>query len=236
MIYNESTVSSKHILQPLATVSQIENYTEKVRRGQNPCGLPPCSRCQVKSDDFSRHEKRRRKFFVSVEQIVQVVIGMLCRWKCPGCGKTFTDYPEFALPYKRYTLPTIMSFTHRYVNDEPMTYRKLVKEEALGYENSATGDINERQLAHSTIFRWITTLGSFPKIIRKGQDLINQANPASTICRDLAGLAVSIKKYLSIERKKLLRDCRQILHLEVFYQLTFETSIFPKLATACGFS
>lgn len=236
MIYNKPAISSKHIVQASTTAVQIESYSEKVRKGQNPCGLPPCPRCQVTSDYFSQHEKRKRRFFISVEQIVKVIMGLLCRWKCPGCDKTFTDYPEFALPYKRYTLPTILAFSHRYVTDEPMTYRQLVQEVALGYESRENGDIDERQLAHSTIFRWITTLGDFSEIIRCGQDLINQADPASTICRDLAGLTISAKKYMSSARKKVLHCCRQILHLEAVYRLCFTTSIFPKLATACGFS
>lgn len=236
MIYNKPSISGKHIVQASATAVQIESYSEKVRKGQNPCGLPPCPHCQITSDYFSQHEKRKRRFFIFAEQIVKVIIGLLCRWKCPGCGKTFTDYPEFAIPYKRYTLPTIMAFTHWYVNDEPMTYRKLVQEVAIGYESRENGDIDERQLAHSTIFRWITTLGDFSEIIRKGQDLINQADPASTICRDLAGLTISAKKYMSSARKKVLHCCRQILHLDAVYRLCFKASIFPKLATACGFS
>lgn len=236
MIYNKPAISSKYIVQASATAVQIESYSEKVRKGQNPCGLPPCPRCQVTSDDFSRHEKRQRRFFVSVQQLVKVIIGLLCRWKCPGCGKTFTDYPEFALPYKRYTLPTILAFSHRYVTDESMTYRQLVQEVALGYENRENGAIDERQLAHSSIYRWITIVGDFSEIIRKGQDLINQADPASTICRDLAGLTVSVQKYLSSARKRLLQGCRKILHLEAMYRLCFKASIFPKLATACGFS
>jgi len=117
-----------------------------------------------------------------------------------------------------------------------MTYRQLVQEVALGYENRENGAIDERQLAHSSIYRWITTVGDFSEIIRKGQDLINQADPASTICRDLAGLTVSVQKYLSSARKRLLQGCRKILHLEAMYRLCFKASIFPKLATACGFS
>ena len=40
--------------------------------------------------------------------LVYIVIGLLIRWKCPGFSKTFTQYPWFAVPYKRYTLPTII--------------------------------------------------------------------------------------------------------------------------------
>lgn len=235
MIYNEPAISIKNILQASATAAQIESYSEKVRKGQNPCGLGQCPRCQVKSDVFSRHEKRQRRFLIAVEQIVKAIMGLLCRWKCPGCGKTFTDYPDFALPYKQYTLPTMMAFSGWYVDNESMTYRQLVQEVPVGYENLANGHIDERQLAHSTIHRWITTMGNFPEIIRRGQALIDQADPASTICRDFSSLSVSPPKYQATARKKVLQRCRQILHLEAAYRLRFKTSIFPKLATACGF-
>jgi hypothetical protein len=236
MIYNETAIGIKHIVQASATATQIERYSDKVRKGQNPCGLGQCPRCRVKAAAFTRHEKRKRRFLIAVEQIVKAIRGLLCRWKCPGCGKTFTDYPDFALPYKRYTLPTMMGFSGCYLDYESISYRKLVQEIPLGYENLPNGHIDERQLAHSTTHRWITTMGNFPEIIRRGQALIDQADPTSTICRDLSSLNVYPQKYQETARKKVLQRCRQILHLEAAYRLCFKTSIFPKLATACSFT
>ena len=66
--------------------------------------LPSCRHCNTSSKDFKRHEARQRQFYVISENIVNVILGLLIRWKCSGCDITFTDYPEFAVPYKRYTV------------------------------------------------------------------------------------------------------------------------------------
>jgi hypothetical protein len=63
-----------------------------------------------------------------------------------------------------------------------------------------------------------------------------QENPVSSICRDLALLIISQRKYKTNHRKKQLIGCRQLAIIEDFFQATFKTSIFTKLATRCAFS
>ena len=229
MDYTGKNIDIKHLDKYSATIEQIEEYSKNIRNNQVPCYLPPCPRCEVKSDYFTRHEARQRKFYVLVEQLIRVVIGLLIRWKCPGCGKTFTGYPSFAVPYKRYTLPTIQAFSHRYTEDDKMSYRKVMLGTHIGYSDK------ENIMAHTTVHRWITRLGCFNEIIRKGQELILESNPSSTLCRDLSALSIPSKKYRSIERKSLLVRCRQILNLVGLYKVTFGVSIFPKLAALCRF-
>jgi hypothetical protein len=91
-------------------------------------------------------------------------------------------------------------------------------------------------LAPTTIHRWITTLAGFTQICRTALILLLQENPLSSICRDLARLIVPQKKYKTDQRKKRLIGCRQLLIIEAFFQATFKTSIFTKLATHCAFS
>jgi len=170
---------------------------------------------------------------VIVEQFVQVVIGLLTCWKCPGCGKCFTGYPSFALPYKRYTLPTICAFSQRYVKNDSVTYRKLIQQNPIGSPQICND--REWQLDHSSIHRWIGTLGQFDAITRKAQDLILQADPVSTVCRDLAGLTVACRKYTSEKRKTLLLACRRLLDLEKRFCRLFDASIFHNLATKCAY-
>lgn len=235
MHYNQAKDTRKPFFINSATREQIEQHSEQVRRNQTRCHLPPCPRCKLTPDHFRLHDKRKRQFYSIVEQIIEVVIGLLARWKCPGCGKSFTQYPAFALPYKRYTLPTIDFFSQKYVAADEMSSRKLIGETPVGYEPQK-GKITEHQLDHTTIHRWIGALGGFENIVRKAQDLILQADPASSVCRDLLNLTVSPRKYRSPQRKQRLLGSLRLFALERFYRLLFKVSIFPNLATRCAFS
>jgi hypothetical protein len=169
--------------------------------------------------------------------LVQAVLCLVIRWRCPGCKKTFTQQPPFALPRKRYVRDTILSFTGCYLEEEASTYRKVVLEERMPiFHASASGKktIDDRILAHSTPYRWITGLGGFKEIPRCAQDLILQKNPASTVCRDLAAIDVSARKYVKAGRESILKRCRRILHLDAEFRATFCASIFPFLATRCA--
>jgi hypothetical protein len=234
MPYTGVSGPCKHLLNDTATSEQIKQYSELVQQGENQCHLQFCPQCNVTPEHFKRHSKRRRKFLVIVEQVAQVVIGLLTCWKCPGCNTCFTGYPPFALPYKRYTLPTICAFSRRYVENDLMTYRKLIQQNPIG--SPYIGNAAEWQLDHSTVHRWISALGQFDTITRKAQDLILQADPASTVCRDLAGLRVSCRKYTVEKRKTLLLACRRLLDLEQRFYRLFDVSIFHNLATKCAYS
>lgn len=233
MPYTGVSDPCKLFLNDSATSEQIKQYSEQVRRSQNPCHLQFCPLCKVTPEHFKRHDKRQRKFLVIVEQFVHVVIGLLTCWKCPGCGTCFTEYPPFALPYKRYTLPTICAFSQRYVENDSMTYRKLIQQNPIG--PAPICNPQECQLAHTTVHRWISTLGQFDTINRKTQDLILQADPTSTVCRDLAGLTVAPRKHTSEWRKTLLLGCRRLLELEKRFCRLFDVSIFHNLATKCAY-
>ncbi|MBT8331416.1 MAG: hypothetical protein KJP06_03710 [Deltaproteobacteria bacterium] len=155
----------------------------------------------------------------------------MVRFKCPGCGKTFTNYPDFAIPHKHYTRPSITGFSARYLNCEDITYRQAVMVDGSvpGYPQ------NDATLAPSTIHRWITTLGRFTQTCRTALILLLQENPVSSICRDLARIIVPQRKYKTNQRKKQLINCQQLMVVEAFFQATFKTSIFTKLATRHAF-
>lgn len=159
------------------------------------------------------------------------------RWKCPGCKKTKTDYPYFALPYKRYTVPTILAFSQAYVQDTSNSYRRLVNSCPLPYQGEPDSDTGrEPMMEHSTIHRWITTLGNYSRLVQHATDLMVQADPVTSLCRDLAGLKISPSKYMSSKRKQILLTCSQLVTLIPLYSNTFQVSIFPKLATRAGYT
>jgi hypothetical protein len=125
-----------------------------------------------------------------------------------------------------------MGFSANYVESDNMTYQQavMVDSSVPGYPQ------NDATLAPSTIHRWITTLGSFTQTCRTALILLLQENPVSSICRDLARLIIPQRKYKTNQRKKLLIGCRQLVIIEAFFQATFKTSIFTKLAMNCAFN
>jgi len=218
---------------PTATLDDIKAHQRKVEKDKiTPDNLPPCPRCKVESGFFKIHAYRERRFLVIIEMLIQAAFCTLVRFVCPGCGKTFTHYPDFAIPHKHYTRQSMVEFSANYLEADDMTYQKAVmlENEVPGYPNS------DRTLAASTIHRWITTLGRFTQTCRTALILLLQENPASSICRDLARLIIPKRKYKTDQRRKHLIGCRQLLIIEAFFQATFKTSIFTKLATHCAFS
>jgi len=217
---------------PTATLEDIKAHQDRVEKDKiTPDNLPPCPRCKVESELFKIHAYRERRFLIIVEMLIKAAYCSLVRFGCPGCGKTFTHYPEFAVPHKHYTQPSITGFSARYVESDDMTYQKavMVDSSVPGYPQS------DGTLAPSTIHRWITTVGQFCRTCRTALGFVLEENPASGICRDLARLIVPRRKYKTENRKKQLIGCRQLVNIEAIFQATFKRSIFTKLATRCAF-
>lgn len=218
---------------PTATLEDIKAHQERIEKGKiSPHKLPACPRCHVDSEYFKVHAFRERRFLVIVDMFVEKTGCPLVRFRCPGCGKTFTDYPDFAVPHKQYTRQSIMESCGRYVENDEMTYCKaaMIDGSVAGYPQS------DATLAPSTIHRWITTLGRFTETCRTALGLVLQENPVSSICRDLGLLTVARRKHKTDRRRKQLIDCRRLVAVEAFFQAAFKTSIFTTLATRCGFS
>jgi len=219
---------------PTATLEDIKAYQEKVEKDKITSDhLPPCSRCSVDSEFFKIHAYRERRFLIIVEMLIKAAYCSLVRFICPGCGKTFTNYPDFAIPHKHYAQPTVTGFCASYVESDSMTYQQavMVDNGTPGYPQS-----DESTLAPSTIHRWVTTLSRFTHTCRRALLLLLQENPLSSICRDLAQILILQRKFKTQHRKKQLIACRQLLVIEAVFKDVFKTSIFTKLATHCTFS
>jgi transposase-like protein len=218
---------------PTATYQDIKAYQDLVQHNEISAKiLPPCPRCRVESMHFKLHAYRERCFLIIVEMLIRTVYCPLLRFKCPGCGKTVTYYPDFAIPYKRYTRQTIMGYAGTYVQNEKMTYQG-----AVASQNGIPGyDDSDRTLAPSTVHRWISDLSALAGTCRTALSLLLQANPMSDICRDLAQIVVPSNKYRSKQRKNQLMGVRKLTMVEAFFQSAFAKSTFTKLAISCGFT
>jgi hypothetical protein len=219
---------------PTATMKDIKAYLKTCEKGEVTAqDLPPCPRCNVESHYFKNHAYRERLFLIIVDMVVQPIRGYLLRFRCPGCGKTFPFYPDFAIPYKRYTRQTITGFAERYVDSDD-SYLKAVMDKD---EKSVPGyPDEEKTLAPSTIHRWVTSLSRLVNTTQKALDLICQEKPGSSICRDLAQRVVPRSKYRTEGRKTSLSNCFRLIATEALFKTVFNLSIFTKLAISCAFA
>ena len=215
-----------------APIEAIKAYLKRIEKGEvKPDNLPPCGRCHVEALHFKIHGYRERRFLIIIHMVVQAAHCPLIRFVCPGCGKTYTLYPDFAIPRKHYTRQAIMHFAEAYAGSEA-TYRQ-----SLFCENSVPGyPDGEKTLAPSTIHRWITSLSRLMNTSRKAMSMILQNTPRTAICRDLAQWVVPSGKYRTEDRRVSLHNCFRLIATQALFKIIFGFSIFTKLATSCAFT
>jgi hypothetical protein len=124
-----------------------------------------------------------------------------------------------------------------YVEHGERSYRETASPggRVRGYQTPANAPaIDERALAHSTIWWMLTWLGAQLAALATGRQLVQQRNPSSTGHRFLG--AVAPHKFRSRQRELLLRRSRQLLHLRAEWEELFPEKFFPRFATRSGFS
>ncbi len=184
-----------------ATREDIKAYQEKVEKNKITSNdLDPCPRCNLEPIHFKIHAYRERRFLIIVEMLVKAVHCALVRFKCTGCGKTFAFYPDFAVPHKHYTRPTVVTFSSTYVEDDQKTYKDAV----MTVDGVPTRLETGRPLAASTIHRWISTLAG---IFTANQAAKKKAS--SGLCKR----QIPKKKYRTLTRREVLLKCWELLGL-----------------------
>lgn len=217
-------------------LQQVKDYERKVLNRAINCIFSSCPKCHCKLSGFKLHEARSRIFLVIVFNEIQKIISLITRWKCPICGGTSTQYPEFALPYKRYTLPQIIDFISQYLEDDEQTYRKTVTRDNSEFYHAEKSDEEDTPvLAHSTLYHWITYFAKFKGAAKQALNYINQKDPDTGIFRKIAALGIPDKKYRSELRRKILLNCRELLCVErEFFRVFNKFFIFPNFATTAN--
>ncbi len=145
--------------------------------------------------------------------------------------------PIFVLPYKRYAGPTLLYLAGTYVEGDRTSYRKTVRpnNRPTGYVTPPDEqEIDERALAHSTVWRMLSWLGCQMAALSAGRELILQCDPSSR-CHRFVG-SVEPQKYRSPQREQLLRQSRQLLHVAAEWNENFPETFFPRFATSYRFS
>ena len=208
---------------PTATLEDIKAHQQRVEKNKiTPDNLPPCPRCSVESAFFKIHAYRERRFLIIIEMLINAVYCSLVRFGCPGCGKTFTHYPDFAIPHKHYTRQTIEGFSRSYVENDQKTYQDAVTIDDAVPERAVSG----RSLAPSSVHRWITTLTALIIAHRQALKKSLQQNPAAQLCRHFGPIQIPEKKYKTSHRRHCLLRCRWFFRI----QAVLKNSAFTEFA------
>ena len=204
---------------PTATLEDIKAHQQSVEKNKiTPDNLPPCPRCSVDSAFFKIHAYRERRFLIIIEMLINAVYCSLVRFGCPGCGKTFTHYPDFAIPHKHYTRQTIEGLSRAYVENDQKTYQDAVMIDDAVPERAVSG----RVLAPSSVHRWIGTLA---ELIRLYCDTMKTSLPqksAAQLCRHSGSIQIAKKKYKTSNRRDCLLRCWWFFKIQaVFKKFSF---------------
>jgi hypothetical protein len=158
----------------------------------------------------------------------------ILRWRCQCCAKRFTDYPPFALPYKRFVQEPVMANTGEYLGTD-YTYCKTVEHEGMPimYDDRSEAGLEKASgLAPSTVWRWLSWLGGMPDTLRTVLGLIREKEPNSTLHRQ--PWAVSPRKYRCQQRQRTLERAMQLLAADRVCESLFGDGIFPRYAMGRG--
>jgi hypothetical protein len=104
-IVKNQTKNKEDTRMPLsATTEKIKAYRALVEKDKiTHEGLPPCPICQLQPLFFKIHAYRERRFLLIIEMLIESTFCTFVLFRGTGCGKTFTQYPDFAIPHKHYT-------------------------------------------------------------------------------------------------------------------------------------
>ncbi len=187
--------------------NMIAQHTDDVKKCRISPPKGPCPRCLEHPDGYKRHDCRERQFRLVSGHFVKIVISLLIRWKCPLCFKPFTDYPPFATPHKRFTLPDLESFSRKYIEINSATYRKTTVHDKIeiGYE-----DHDSRLLSHTTVWRWIEFWGSCRQLLKPAGRLKDKTERGNSIFK--SSFSVDRHKYRSLYRYKILEKALIAVH------------------------
>jgi hypothetical protein len=137
--------------------------------------------------------------------------------------------PTFVLPYKRYATPLFLHLGELYLAENHLSLRKATTPNGMAVCYTER-EVDNRCLSHTTLWRWLTFLGTMTVTLQTGIDLYLRQFPNSSMHRFEA--AVAPHKYRSEARSQILRQARHLLYLNNCWQKVFAgEKFFPRFAT-----
>ena len=196
--------------------AEAQRYKDRI--GEDSARLPTkqCAKCDCRR--FNRHQKRLRWFLPVVECVVWPILCLLYRWRCMNCGTTFIHLPPLCVPFKRYLRGEIEARSEAYVETDPMSYSKVVKDRGsavvyagpIAHTESTEAEKEAevgRALAPSTVHRWISSIAACRKQWQPAVRLARQVHQGTR----LSSIIITAAKYRSEARKRVLEACALLL-------------------------
>ena len=213
----------------MTIIEKIEAHEKQVLTGKMPANLKFCEYCNEPSSSIRHHDARVMILYYIIECYVYRRKSRISRWKCIVCEKTFTYYPEYCLPYKRYVKTDIIKFCARYLGDVKSTYRNVVKDNISVIVHKDKEETKQSEFSGTSVWRWQSFLSGLIKIEQKALQLIREKSCDSSIFRDV--YIINSRKYKTINRKNQLLKAMKLLKVEEVFNTIFTSTIFPQFAT-----
>lgn len=213
-------------------IEKIKAHEKEVLSGIIPANLKACVFCKSSTESIRRHEGRYRMLYIVKGCYVDRRESCLCRWKCLICEKTFTYYPEYIIPYKRYIKESITEFCKKYLSNDEITYLDVVKSNGFRIVHKDSEDTITNEFSGTSVWRWLKYLSTLEKLKQNALKLIREKSPACTIFRTI--YLVSARKYRTTMRKEQLEKSMKLLDVAMIFKKEFGNSIFPHFATRYG--
>lgn len=194
----------------------ITNHTNSIIKGHFSSPDIICQCCHQKPKFFKLHESRKRQFRLVVENIVKTTVSFLLRWRCLLCNKTFTEYPSFAVPHKRFVLTDINRLGQKYLSNDTLGYRGVVKENGVNIGYPDSNGLCEQFVSHSTVWRFMIYLADRSQVKRQHFIMPKKVSVISSF------------KYRSNKRKTLLYKAFKEI---ILFTQQADKVFFPDLET-----
>jgi hypothetical protein len=121
------------------------------------------------------------------------------------------------------------------------SYRQVIRHKGtpILYDDRQAGNVPAGKdlapgLAASTVWRWLSWLGSLENMRREARQLIRQKASGSVLHRETWPLRAW--KYRSEARRQSLQRSAEMLVIESLFRDLFDQEVFPNFATAHGWS
>ena len=136
---------------------------------------------------------------------------------------------------KQFVSPTLLDRSKDFLGSQK-SYRQAVREQhrSFVYDDRQEHPLASRgaALAHSTLWRWLSWLGSLTQTVQRASQLICHEDRDATLHSQV--IAIDPRKHRSEERRMALERAARMLLVEAVFGEYFGKNLFPRFATGCG--
>ena len=181
---------------------EIKDYNQSVLELSFECRRETCPGCEIKAD-FAWHDATSRKFRIREHDLICVIDSWRVRFRCRDCGKAFTEFPPFAVPYKRFAKPVIVAQAKHYLLSD-LSLRQSIRGIYTPLAYDGPQGLEGQQLSRSTVWKWLTWLGGLKETLQRVTGLVLEKQPHANPAREVAPI---------LAKKFCLQARHDVLHL-----------------------